>query len=159
MVEACGPVQTAAGAEHYVGAIRTKNNTAEMQALIEALFWLNSCVKQGVLPFSRKVMKTADSLFGKGLIDEKFVARENRALAILLCHMWKEAKKKLQLHMRRVRGHTGDVGNSIADELAYLGTRLEARHRLVEASLSRWVIGRKTFLKKRCRVFKGKNTV
>ena len=25
----------------------------------------------------------------KWLIDEKFVARENRALATLLCHMWK----------------------------------------------------------------------
>ena len=38
-------------------------------------------------------------------------------------------EKKLQLHTRWVRGHTGDVGNSIADELADLGIRLEAQHR------------------------------
>ena len=46
MVEACGPVQTAEGAEYFVGALRATNNTAEMQALIEALFWLNSCVER-----------------------------------------------------------------------------------------------------------------
>ena len=50
-----------------------------------------------------------------------------RGLAILLCHMWKVTKKKLQLHIRWVRGHTGDVGHAIADELADLGTRLEAQ--------------------------------
>ena len=70
-----------------------------------------------------------DSLFVTGLIGEKFVARENRALTILLCHMWKVTKKNLQLHMRWVRGHTGDVGNSTSDELADLGTLLEAQHR------------------------------
>ena len=127
MVEACGLVQTDEGGENFVGAIRATNNTAEMQALIEALFWLNSCVEQKALPISSKVMVTVDSLYVKGLIDEKFVARENRALAMLL--MWKVTKKKLQLHIRWVRGHTGDVGNSTADELADLGTRLEAQHR------------------------------
>ena len=123
LVEACGPVQTAAGGEFYVGAICATNNTAEMQALIEVLFWLNSRVEQDDLPIFSEVMITVDSLYVKGLIDEKFVARENRALATLLCHMWKVTKKKLQLHIRWVRGHTGDVGNSIA------GTRLEAQHR------------------------------
>ena len=38
VVEACGLVQTAEGGEYYVGAIRATNNTAEMQALIGALF-------------------------------------------------------------------------------------------------------------------------
>ena len=55
MVEACGPVQTAEGEEYCVGASRATNNTAEMQALIEALFWLNSCVEQKGLPSSSKV--------------------------------------------------------------------------------------------------------
>ena len=86
MLKACGPVQTAERAEYNVGAIRATNNTAEIQALIEALFWLNSCVKQDVLPSSSKVMITVDSLYVKGLIGEKFAARENRALATLLFH-------------------------------------------------------------------------
>ena len=72
MVEACGPVQTAEGGEYCVGAIRATNNTAEMQALIEALFWLNSCVEQKGLPSSSKVMITVDSLYVKGL----FVIRQ-----------------------------------------------------------------------------------
>ena len=76
-----------------MGATRATNNTAEMQALIEALFWLSNCVEQKRLPSSSKVMTTVDSLYVKGLIDEKFVARESRALAMLLYHMWKVTKK------------------------------------------------------------------
>ena len=41
MVEACGPVQIA---EEENTPCAT-NDTAEMQALFEALFWLNSCVE------------------------------------------------------------------------------------------------------------------
>ena len=51
MVEACG----AEGGEYYVGAIRATNNTAEMQALIGALFWLNTCAKHKGLQSSSKV--------------------------------------------------------------------------------------------------------
>ena len=127
MVESCGPVQTVEG-ECCVGATRATNSTAEMQALIDALLWLSSCEEQKGLPLSSKVMITVDSQYVKGLIDGKFVTRENRVLAILLCHSWKVMKKKLQLHIRWVRGHTGDVEKSTADELADLGTRVEAQH-------------------------------
>ena len=125
MVEACGPVQIAEGGEHYVGAIRATNNTVEMQAL----FWLNNCVEQHILPTFSNVIIRVDSLYVKVLTDEKFVARENRTLATLLCHMWRVTKKKLQLHVRWVRGHTCDVGNSVADALADTGPLLEAQHR------------------------------
>ena len=121
-------VQIAEGGEYCVGAIHATKNTAEMRALIEALFWLNIFVEQDNLPIFSNVMITVDSLYVKGLIDEKFVAGENRALATLLCHMWTVTKNKLQLHIRWVRGRTGDVGNSIADEVADVGTRLEAQH-------------------------------
>ena len=76
-----------------------------MQAVIEAFFWLNSCVEKLDLPIFSKVMMTVDSLYVKGLIDEKFVARESGALATLLCHVWKVTGKKLQHHIRWVRGH------------------------------------------------------
>ena len=66
-------------------------------------------------------MITVDSLYVKGLIGEMFVARENRALAILLCHMWKVTKKKLQLDIRWVRG-------LVTWEIPLL-TSLEAQHR------------------------------
>ena len=67
--------------EYCVGAIRATNNTAEVQALIEALFGLNSYVEHDNLPIFSYVMKTVDSLYVRVLIDEKFVERENRALA------------------------------------------------------------------------------
>ena len=41
IVSACGLVQTNIDGEFWVGATRSTNNTAEMQALIEALCWLN----------------------------------------------------------------------------------------------------------------------
>ena len=108
-----------------MGAVRATNNTAEMQALTEAPFWLYTCAEHKGLPSSSKVMTTVDSLCDKGPIDEKLVAKENRNMATLLCQLW----KKLKIQIRWVRGHTCDVGNSIADELADLGTRAEAQHR------------------------------
>ena len=99
-VEACGPVQTIEGGEHAVGATRATNNTAEMQALIETLCWLNTSAEHKGLPSSGKVMITVDPLYVKGLIDEKFVEKENRTLATLLCHLWKVTQKKLKLQIR-----------------------------------------------------------
>ena len=100
---------------HIVGATRVTNNTAEMQGVIEALFWLNTCVEQGALHATNDMPTTVDSLHVTGLIEEKLVARENRVLATLLRHMWKVTKKRMRLHVRWIRGHTGDVANIIAD--------------------------------------------
>ena len=88
MEEACGPVQINTGERFYIGATRVTNNTAEMQGVIEALFWLNTCVEQGALQAANDVLITVDSLHVKGLIEEKFVARENKVLATLLRHTW-----------------------------------------------------------------------
>ena len=104
-------------------------------------------------------MVPVDSFFVKRRIDEKFVARENRALAILLCHMWKVTKKKLQLYIRLVHGHTGAVGNSIADELADLGTRLWKHSIVVEASSSNVGLGGRRLPCKGIESAKKKSTV
>ena len=74
--------------------------TAEMQGVIEALFWLHSCVERDTLHADDDVLFTVDSRNVKGLIDEKFTARENRVLATLLGHMWKVTKQRLRLHIR-----------------------------------------------------------
>ena len=127
MIEACGPVQISKGEEFYIGAPRVTNNTSEMQGVIEALFWLNSCVERRTLHADDDVLITVDSLYVKGLIDEENTARENRVLA-RLCHMWKVTKQNLRLHIRWRRGLSGDVGNGIADRLADAGTRQELQH-------------------------------
>ena len=60
MIEACGPVQITKGEGFYIGATRAMNNTAEMQGVIEALFWLNSCVERGTLHAGDDVLITVD---------------------------------------------------------------------------------------------------
>ena len=152
-VEACGPVQIAEGEEYCAGATHATNNTAEMQALIEALFWLNSCVEQQGLPSFSKVMITEDSLYVKGFIDEKFVARENRALAILLCHMWRVTKRRLQLHIRCVRGLVTWVILSLMSS-----TRLEA-HRWWKRAQPMGRLGGRRLLCKDIESTKRNNTV
>ena len=129
IVSACGPVQTKEDVEFSVGATRSTNNTAEMQALIEALYWLNSGIEDKSIPDYKIVMVTVDSLYVKGLIEQKFTSRENKAIALLLCHLWKVVSSKVNIKIRRVHGHTGDARNTIADELADLGTRLDGKHR------------------------------
>ena len=130
IVSACGQVQTNEAGEYWVGATRATNNTAEMQAMFEAPSWLNSGIECKIFSSSTKVMITVDSLFVKGLIDEMFVARgENKAMAMLLCHLWKVVTEKVRLTIRWVRGHSGDVENTITDELADMGMRLEEMHR------------------------------
>ena len=90
IVSACGLVQTDESGEQNIGwaATRSTNNTAEMQAMIEALHWLNSCIEGKLYSLSTKVLITVDSLYVNGLIDENFVARENKAIAMLLCRLW-----------------------------------------------------------------------
>ena len=120
-----------------------------MQAPTEAPFWLNSCVEQDSLPTFSSVVTTEDSLYVKGLINEKCVAIEKQSAGSnALSLVESDREKKLQLHLRWVRGHTDDVGNSIADELADTGTRLEAQHRWWKR-VQPMGEGRKTFRKKK----------
>ena len=48
---------------------------------------------------------------------------------MLLCHMWKVVREKVRLIIRWVRGHSGDVVNTIAHELEDMGARVEEKHR------------------------------
>ena len=48
--------------------------------------------------------------------------------ATLLRHMWKVTWESVRLHIRWIRGHSGDVANRIADRLADAGTRQELQH-------------------------------
>ena len=81
-----------------------------MQGVIEALFWVNLCVEHGILNPEDDVLFTVDSLYVKGLIDDKFIAREKRVSA---CHVAgphvESDKKRLRLHIHWIRGHSGDV--------------------------------------------------
>ena len=100
-----------------------------MQGVIEALFWLNTCVERGTLHADADVLFTVDLRYVKGLNDEKFIARENRVLATLLCRMGKVTKQRIRLHIRWMRRHSGDVTSGVADRLTDADTRQESQHR------------------------------
>ena len=70
-----------------------QNNTGEMHGLIEALFWHNTYVEQGVLQASSPVIVTVSSLSVKGLVDDTFVARKNPVLTTPLRHMRRLTEK------------------------------------------------------------------
>ena len=59
---------------------------------------------------------TVDSHNVEGLIDGKFIVRENRVLAVLLCHMWKVTKERIRLHTRWIRGQ---VMWGMAEQIAW----------------------------------------
>ena len=144
MVEACGPVRIAEGGEHHVGAIRATNGTAEMQALIGALFWLNSCVEQDNLPTFSNVMMSVDSLYVKGLIDEKIVAMETQnAGNTALSHVESGSEKS--------GNFTCDgYGDTLVTWEILLLVSWQTRERVWKHSIVVEVNGRKTFSKQRC---------
>ena len=131
MVEACGPVQTAEGEQYCVGATRATNNTAEMEALIETLFWLNSCVEQkGPSIFQQRDDNSKTRSTSRGSSMRNSWRGKTEHWQLWLCHMWRVTKTNV------TTSHTLDYEDtlvtwviSIADELADLGTRLEAQHR------------------------------
>ena len=149
MVEACGPVQISKGEKFYIDATRVTSNTAEMHGVIEALFWLDTCVERRTLYANEDVLITVDSLHVKGLIDEKFIARENRVLATLLCHMWKVTKQRVRLHIRWIRGHQAMWRMAL---LIAWQTRVHDRSLSIDGGDGAhcWRLGRRGFQQKSC---------
>ena len=71
-----------------------------------------------------------DSLHVKGLIDVKFVAREKQGNCLASLPLVEGGEEEGEVwSIRWVRGHTGDVGNAMADELGDMGTRPEEVNR------------------------------
>ena len=103
-------------------------------------------------------MITVDSLYVKELIVEKFVARENNSIAMLLSHLCKVVRNKVSLNIRWGRGHSGNAGTTIADELADLGTRLDENHRWWKRAQPMGDWDESTFQAKLKKLEKEKNT-
>ena len=40
------------------------------------------------------------------------MTRENKTIALLLCHLWKMVKDKMSINIRWVRGHSGDAASA-----------------------------------------------
>ena len=75
--------------------------------------WSRECFRLTVMIAARR-----KQVRGKG----------NKVLATLLRHMRRLTGQLLRLHIRWIRGHTGDVGTTIADRLAECSTQPAVQH-------------------------------
>ena len=77
-------------------ATRETNNSAEMQALIGALYWLNSGIEDKSIHWQQEgVGYSGFAVRVKGLTDQKFTARENEEIAyasLVTCGKWSRVK-------------------------------------------------------------------
>jgi ribonuclease HI len=111
---AFGPVEIRNGTSGFLGATRKTNNTAELHAFIESAIW--------AYPLETTALRfNVDSLYVIRLLRGEFVARENISISILAQHWWDVLRRKHNCTLVWVKGHSGDIGNERADELAELG--------------------------------------
>ena len=158
MVDACGPVQTDEGAENDVGAHRATNSTAEMQAFIVGLFWLSSWVEHDDLTIFRKVMVTSGFVVRQGDHRREICGEGEQSDGnVALPHVESDSEKAAAPHTKDTEGtlETREIPLLMSWQ-----TWVRVRKHSIDggSELSRWVTGRNTRLKQRCRVFKEKKT-
>ena len=87
-IKACGPVAVDKNEPWYIGARSRTNAVAEINAGIEAAFYLlyqSQCETPLVNP-GKKVILRPDSTYVIGLIEHKFEPRENVLISRMLQH-------------------------------------------------------------------------
>ena len=112
---AYGAVITSSTVEGFLGADKKTNNTAELHAIMEALIW-------AYLRESTSFIFYSDSMYVVRMLQRFFEPRENMILCLLARHWWDLVSKKHDASIEWVRGHSGNIGNTRADELADNGT-------------------------------------
>ena len=113
-----GPVITTEAHLAFAGARTHSNNTAEMSAMIEALFFLgplgpaardaNSCI-------------CYDSKHAAGVCWGTIQARTHVQLALACQQSMLKVQHRLRLTLQHVYGHTGNLGYECADDAAARG--------------------------------------
>ncbi|CAJ1408337.1 unnamed protein product [Effrenium voratum] len=101
-----------------LGAEMCSNNTAELSAFGEALLWLRD-----EAPGAQKAVLYYDSQYAKKVTTGENVAHKNKDLAKTVQNLWMEVVAVREVELCWVQGHTGDVGNELADKLANEGVK------------------------------------
>mgnify|MGYP000429552812 CR=1 FL=1 len=81
-----------AGANGHVGASRKTNNTAELQAIIEALLFLLAQVdaQRTMINFHSHIIIHTDSKYACGMIRDGAKTNTNETMVNIMAHQWKK---------------------------------------------------------------------
>ena len=114
-----GPVVTIETHPVYSGARAVSNNTAEMTAMVEALYCLGP---RGLVARQERACIFYDSKHAAGIRSGTIQARTHVQLALACQRSTLCVQHRLRLTMQHVYGHGGNLGNECADHAAALGS-------------------------------------
>ena len=105
--------------------MKLSSNTAEMQAIVEALLFILAQVEEDEPAFAMgsAIIIHSDSRCAVGLIKAGSRSRTNFLLRDFLHHMWKKVSHFFDIRIVWVRGHDETFGNEKADKHAGEGPR------------------------------------
>ena len=121
IVKAYGPVNVDQLSPFHLGANVGSNNTGELSAIMEVLLLLAH-------PDNTYTSATInyDSKWAASMVKGTARPKRNKQMVNLARLLLQRVRDKVQIEWKWVKGHTGDSGNEIADELADQGkTSLE----------------------------------
>ena len=112
-----GPVETKHNAQHFLGAEYGSNNTGELTAICEALKWIiaNEELNQVALYY--------DSKYAAKITTGEYTAQSNKYLAAKARTLVQQARNTRNIRFEHIKGHSEDIGNDAADELANKGAK------------------------------------
>ena len=111
-----GPVLLDAQHRLYLGAEVGSNNTAELSAMCEALFYVTNYIAP-----EREVVIRYDSTYAANVISGKHKAHANKALVAQGQACLEQARVSNPVTFLHVKAHSGDKWNDMADSLARRG--------------------------------------
>ena len=96
------------------------NNTAEIQAIIEALFFVLAQLDEAepLIRPREPIVIHSDSRYAVDIIRNGSRSTTNSAIRNIMIHLWKRTREAYDVRIEWVRGHSMNVGNELADKLA-----------------------------------------